>query len=525
MTIVQVRSGSLHGSFERGLHVFKGIPYAEPLGGSARWMPPKPRKPWKGTRDARNYGLSCQQFGKDRALLPFPKARYEYLKAIGNSSLQTTIEGDDCLLLNVWTPSVEPGAKLPVMVFIHGGGFVGGAANEVYDASRFAHKNVVAVVIQYRLGPAGFLHGSSMFDGEFCCDNRAFLDQICALQWMQDNISNFGGDPACVTLFGESAGAFAIYQLAASPMAKGLFHRGITMGGMPGTCAPAKEYHALTADVLKAAGIAPRDRKGLAILDEGARGRLQKNFSSLVFGKVKSTDYPTIHSNKGAAMGAAIGTPFLPQAPLHVYAEGTPNNIDLMLGTCKHDGRLFSLTLPLPKTASAYLFLRFLRGLLPGGDIEAMARNYRRHPQKDASVYERINNDAFYRMPTMRAAEAHAQGHPGKTFHYQLDYSSAIPGLGAIHAIDVALLFRTPPVNPLLFEDVETDALTDRMLDAWTSFAATGVPSSASMPRWKPYDVETRETMVFDRNTRAVQDLDGHLRQYWPSNPADRSKA
>jgi len=514
MTIVQLSSGPLRGSAEKGIHVFRGIPYAEPLQGAARWLPPQPRRPWSELRDATRYGPACMQFGS-RSALRFPKTRMAYLRALGGSIVLE--EGDDSLLLNIWTPSVDVGAQLPVMVWIHGGGFTAGAANSFYDAARFARKDVVVVVIQYRLGPPGFLHGSGLFSGELCADNRALLDQVCALQWVQQNIAAFGGNAVNVTLFGESAGAFAIYQLAASPRAKGLFHRAIAMGGMAQTCAPADDYHALTRDVLGEVGVAPGDDEALIALDSEQVKRLQAAIGKRIFRGKPMERYGVLGREKVSFLGAATATEFLPESPLDCYAKGTPNQIDLMLGTCRNDGGLFSLALPLPRSWSAKLFAPNLKGIVPGGDIVKMQACYRREMPDAAKgeVYDRVNNDAFYRMPTIRAAEAHAVGHPGRTYLYQLDYPCTLDGLGAIHGIDVALLFRTAPVDQLIGTDAETDALAEGMLAFWTQFAKTGRPSAPSMPVWQPFDSTTRSTMVLDRASRSVFDPDGHLRRYW----------
>ncbi len=514
MTIVRSTNGDVRGSLDHGIYAFKGIPYAESVGGMARWLPPQRRRPWKGQFDATEYGAACMQFGGGAApRLPGP--RRSYFMAAGG--LGPVVEGDDCLLLNVWSPSIDRNARLPVMVYLHGGGFSTGVAGDFYNASLFAAKRVVAVVIQYRLGPPGFLHGSGLFDGELCSDNRAFLDQIEALRWVQENIASFGGDPSCVTVFGESAGAFALYQLAASPLAKGLFHRGIAMGGMAGTCAPADEYHRLTRDVLKEQGISPGDGQALAALD---RERLQKVQADISAKTLRSADlerYGSISLGKVAYLGAATATEFLPQPPLSAYPAGTPNDIDLMLGTCAQDGNLFSLTLPLPMSLCAMVFSRYLSGLAPNRDMAAMRKHYAREMPGAGTgrIYQQINNDAFYRMPTIKAAEAHAAGHPGRTFHYQLDYASAIPRLGAIHGIDVALLFRTVPVRDLLRQDAATAALCDLMLEAWTAFAKTGKPGAPGLPEWQPFDTQRRATMVLDDACKLEFDLGGNLRRYW----------
>jgi carboxylesterase type B len=515
MSIVRVDSGEVLGSMDGGNHVFRGIPYAEPLDALSRWLPPKPRRPWEGIRDARAYGPGCPQFAGEGARLLFPGARSQY--ALATAGARPASEGDDSLLLNVWSASLDRDARLPVMVWIHGGGFANGAANEFYDGGGFADRGVVAVTIQYRLGPLGFLHGAGLFEGEVCADNRAFLDQLEALRWVHDNIAQFGGDPANVTLFGESAGAFAVYQLCASPQGKGLFRRAIAMGGMAGTCAPADEYHRLTRDALADVGVRAGDTQALASLDAKRLMRLHLAATRRALKPKHAEQYGSLSRAKVGFLGAATGTPFLPKPPLQTYPEGTPNDIDLMLGTCANDGALFSLLLPFLPALSARLFSQTLLDLMPGRDMQAVRSHYRRH-MRGASwrqVYDQINNDAFYRMPTLAAAAAHAGAHPGRTWHYQLDYRSSVPGLGAIHGIDVVLLFRPASGELLLAQDEGTAQLTKSMREAFTAFAKSGTPAAAGLPQWKPFERQTRYTMVLDRQSHLAADLDPHLREYW----------
>ncbi len=515
MTTVQLHNGALRGSVDSGVHSFKGVPYAEPLVGAARWKAPTPRGPWTGVRDATQYGPACMQFGKDGSRPWFPAARATYFKACGGEL--ALVEGDDCLILNVWTPSVDSAAKLPVMVWIHGGGFASGSANSLYDATRFARRDAVCVVIQYRLGALGFLHGSGLFANGVCEDNRAFLDQLCALRWVQENIAHFGGDASRVTIFGQSAGAFAVYQLAASPQAAGLFKRVIALGGMAGTCAPADEYHALTRDALQDISVACGDSQALIALDRAAIRKLHATVSRRIFSSKNPDQYGSLSRERIAFVGAATGTDFLPQSPLKTYGKGTANQIEMMLGTCAHDGQLFSLFLPLNKAICARLFSGNLKGLLPEGGLRAARQHYAQHMPgaSGTEIVEQINNDTFYRMPTIAAAEAHAAGNPGNTWLFQLDHESVVPGLGAIHAIDVALLFRTPPTDLLLSDDADTGALSDIMCDAMISFARDGKPVAVGMPAWAPYDTQTRATMVFDTPCRLETNMDEPLRRYW----------
>lgn len=524
MSTIHTPLGPIRGSVDDGIHVFKGVPYAEPLLGPAKWLPPCPRRPWAGVLDARHYGAACIQFGRN-GRLPFPHARRRYLAAI--DGFRRVVEGDDCLRLNVWTPTLDREARLPVMVWIHGGAFATGAANAFYDCSSFAREDVVAVAIQYRLGPLGFLHGAGLFDGGLCADNRGFLDQIAALEWIQNHIARFGGDPGRVTVFGESAGALAVYHLAASPLGKGLFRRAIAMGGMPGPSAPAHEHHQLARDALQDVGVAAGDHDALASLDCAALARLQNAAFKRMLHARDSHQYGSISRQGIIHWGAATDTAFLPQPPLANYRSGTPNDIDLLLGTCRNDGTLFALSSPLGRYLSARVFANHIGGLIPNGDLAALLAHYRAAMPGSGmrAVYEQVINDACFRQPTRQAAQAHAAAHPGRTWHYQLNCESAIPGVGAIHGIDVALLFRTAPGITLLRDTPETLELSTRMRKAFTTFARTGVPTAAGLPTWTPYDEKSRATMVLDHASELVSDLDGPLLGYWAPGRDSRSSA
>ena len=214
---VTVASGMLEGSVESGVSSFKGIPYAAPPVGDLPWRPPQPVTPWAGVRSATAYGSDCAQ-------LPFP----------GDAAPLGTPPAEDCLVLNVWRPAERPAEKLPVMVWIYGGGFVnGGSSPAVYDGSPFARRGVVFVSFNYRLGRFGFFGHPALAKESPSgpLGNYGYMDQIAALRWVQANIAAFGGDPGNVTAFGESAGGGSVLMLLTSPRAKGLFHRAIIESG------------------------------------------------------------------------------------------------------------------------------------------------------------------------------------------------------------------------------------------------------------------------------------------------------
>ena len=221
-SVVRIASGEIRGtSADDQTHVraFRGIPYAASTAGLNRWKPPQPVSPWEGIRDCTKFGPACPQ-------APYPKGTPYYREPEPQS--------EDCLSLNIWTAAADATERRPVMVWIHGGALTrGSGAIDIYDGTSLAQKGVVVVTINYRLGPLGFFAHPELSaeSKEHASGNYGFLDQIAALQWVRENIEAFGGDPHCVTIFGESAGALSVCVLAVSPLAKDLFHRAISESG------------------------------------------------------------------------------------------------------------------------------------------------------------------------------------------------------------------------------------------------------------------------------------------------------
>ena len=262
MAKVNVTQGAVKGIEAQGIHCFKGIPYAAPVSGENRWLPPRQPAHWSGVRDASQFGNICPQESPPNGWLA-GKAGRLFIKTLW----ETEPVGDDCLNLNVWTPSMDPDAKLPVMFWIHGGAFTTGSGSlPVYDGRNLAKKEVVVVSINYRLGLMGSFVAPGMFDDDFCGANRGFLDQLAALRWVNENIRGFGGDPENVTIFGESAGGQSIAVLLASPATKGLFKRAVAQSGTPEIGSTVSDHEHFSNDLLKAIGIQPGDRDSLTKL-------------------------------------------------------------------------------------------------------------------------------------------------------------------------------------------------------------------------------------------------------------------
>ena len=315
--IVKTAQGAVRGTQEVGISVFRGIPYAEPPVGKLRFRPPVVRQRWAGARDATTFGEIVPQ--TDEAAGAFDRMLLR----------DGVPQGDDCLNLNVWTP--DPGQTgLPVLVWIHGGSFLWGAgSNPVYDGATFARDGIVTVTINYRLGASGFLY----IGGRSGSGNFALLDQIAALRWVQDNIAAFGGDPARVTVAGESAGALCIGQLLAAPAARGLFRRAIMQSGGTHSHIGTEAASLVADEVLARLGVRMTDDDAIASITSpqllAAQMAAQPRATEVASNGVVSFD---LLANRFVIFGPTSGTDVVPERALLSIGRGVAKDIDLLVG-------------------------------------------------------------------------------------------------------------------------------------------------------------------------------------------------
>ncbi|MEU1053117.1 carboxylesterase family protein [Streptomyces sp. NPDC005876] len=488
--VVRTAGGAVRGRREDGLAVFRGIPFAEPPVGEARFAAPRPARRWDGTREAADFGPPPPQDLGPAA--PTPPA-----EAPG---------ADDWLTVNVWTPEPDPAARRPVMVWIYGGAYkMGHSGSPGYDARRIAADgDLVVVSFNYRLGMEGF----ARIEGAPA--NRGLLDQVAALEWVRENIAAFGGDPEQVTVFGESAGAGSIAALLAMPRAAGLFRRAVAQS-VPGT---------FFSDALA------RDIAG-ALAAEAGRKPTAQDLAAVPPGRLVAAGQALAAKMRGYAdrwgRAAPTVTPYspvvdgevLPALPWQALARGASAGVDLVVGHNRHEFRLFlALGGRLGKTDDerAASALRFFG---PGPDGEAAYRAA--YPDASAGeLFERVQTDWLFAEPTMRLAEAHLAG-GGRAHAYELTWSAPGGGgaLGACHALDLPLLFGTfgSDLGLLMFEGAEPSAearaLSARFRASWTAFARTGDPG------WPAYDTERRLVQVLDAEPAVVPYPEQTARRLW----------
>ncbi|MFF0474839.1 carboxylesterase/lipase family protein [Streptomyces sp. NPDC004284] len=480
MTVCRTRQGEVRGrTSPDGVSSFLGIPYAAPPFGAGRFREPAPPEPWTGVRDATAHGPTA------------PHA--PYAPPFDALIPDDGIPGEDCLNLNVWTPAPEPGAGLPVMVWLHGGAFSNGSGSaSAYDGGAFARDGVVCVTLNYRLGADGFLR----LPGR--PDNRGLLDQIAALTWVRDNIASFGGDPDRVTVFGESAGAMSIGALLSTEAARGLFHRAILQSGACHHFLRPPSAELIAARLAEKLGIEPTAEAFETVpLKEliPAQAELRA--------EVGADPDP-------AKWGEAVLN-MMPFEPVHpgLALPGPDRGVDLLIGSNREEYRLF-----LVPTERLRVF--------PESALRAMTAAYGLDPDEALPVYraaagpgatpgellDAVATDWFYRIPAIRLAESV----PGSYLYEFAWRSPQFDGdLGACHAVELPFVFdrlHDPSYAPMLGAH-PPQGLADAVHGAWVSFAKTGSPG------WKAYDRTTRTTMTFTGASAAVDDPRAEQRLLW----------
>lgn len=494
--VVETRSGALEGRRIGATDEFLGIPYAAPPVGPLRFRPPEPVASWPGVRPALTPGPACPQ---PPSALP---------------GMEPGPQHEACLFLNVTTPRAD-GGRRPVLVWFHGGGFTTGSASQaLYRGTRLAERgDVVVVTANYRLGALGFLHARSAdLPLEGACDNAGLLDQIAALRWVHENIAAFGGDPERVTIFGESAGGMSVATLLAMPGARGLFARAIAQSGAAQATydrdAAARVAHRLLAELGLEARSAERLRSVPAerLLEAQTRvvAALQRD-AFLVFAPVVEPET-------------------LPTHPLEAVARGAARDVPLLTGTTADEWRLFTFAVPGHRRLDTDGLRRRVAHRLERigrGDPAEILRVYSalRPGAAPWELFDAIETDRLFRMPALRLAEAQL-AHQPETFMYQFRWPSPAGHgrLGACHAVELPFVFGTldvPFVGRFSGSGPAAEALSRRVMDAWTAFARSGSPDGVCGQPWPRYEARARLTRIFAAADSVEADPEAETRRLW----------
>ncbi|MGF1583179.1 MAG: carboxylesterase/lipase family protein [Gemmataceae bacterium] len=475
--------------------IFRGIPFAKPPIGDLRFKPPEPVDPWDGELDCSRFQPACAQN-------PDP-LDYMWGEVLAPGS-------EDCLYLNVWTPSLK-GPGRPVLVWIHGGAFIIGSGRwQSYEGSRLVQRGqIVLVTINYRLGIFGFYHSSR---SEYArTANLGLLDQIAALKWVRDNITAFGGDPNNVTICGESAGAISVSCLLACPEAKGLFHRAICMSGAPSLVRSVDFAERVSSAFLRTANLGG----GQDLLNCPTEHLLQAQETLL-----EGADF------LGEMMfGPVVDGDVLPEPPLSAIEKGKAEDVALLTGTTLDEVRLWSLYNPILPWIPPRALNSWLRQL--GLDPHVVRQMYRevRPSLNWGQRTMAILGDALFWLPQIRLAEAQAR-HRDDTRMYLVTWQSPVRNgsLGAFHAVDESLLFGNldaPGQQYMVGTGSERECLSYAIQDAWIAFVRDGDPNNPLLPEWPAFQPEDRATMLLDCPNRVEHDPNRNLRELWEGLPFD----
>lgn len=487
--IVETASGKIRGALRHGVYAFKGVSYGADTGGANRFQPPKPIA-WAGVRDALRPGPRAPQ---NEALTTLPY--HLWLR-------DPTPVAEDCLVLNVFTASLEEASRRPVMVYLHGGGFtIGSGGAPGLDGGNLARRGVVLVTVNHRLNLFGHLYLGDAYGGKYLeSGNAGMLDLVAALEWVRTNIVRFGGDPDNVTIFGQSGGGSKVAALMAMPRAHGLFHKAIVQSAssLLSMCT-LDEADRNTQFFLSALGL---DRAELHRLHEVPAETLLKALPAGVRAAGQVDNYRPVVDGR-----------VLPCQPFDAVAVRLSADIPLMTGWCENEQRLAFAPTPGIYAMSAQEALAGTARMLGVGEADAakLMDVYRGGRPQDTpgDLYAQIFGDHRYRRSVTRAAECQATQGRAPVYMYLLQWKSPVLDglLRSSHTLCLPFAFANVELaTGITGAGADRQVLQEQMATAWVAFARSGHPGHASLPDWPPYGLAHRATMVFDLPSRLVDD-------------------
>lgn len=507
---VETAAGKVRGLREGGVEKFLGIPYGADTH-ATRFRPPAPPQSWSGVKDCTAFGAQAVQgvVGGSRpgTNVQLGGSLAQEVMRRFKATMETTPGSEDCLFLNVWTPEASSSRNLPVMVWLHGGGFaIGSGGDAQYEGSALAQRGNVVVTLNHRLNALGYLYLGAL-DPEFAdSGNAGTLDIVAALRWVRDNIGAFGGDPDNVTIFGESGGGAKVSAMLAVPAAQGLFHKAIIQSGPGLKMGDAAVAAQIGEQTLAALGLGKGDVRKLAEMDANAIVRAASEAGAKVPAGPMRTLSPVVDGRT------------LPAHPFDPTAPAISRDIPIIIGSTKDEATLFTAADPgFGKMSEEEARARFDQVLKDRGPATFAA--YKEHYPEDPPTYlfTSLLTQMTTWMDSIRLAELKAAQGGAGVYMYRVDWDLPILDgvLRSPHGTDVPLMFDTTERAPLIMgTDGQAKALAKIMSAAWSNFARTGNPSQPGLA-WPVYDAEERRTAIFDTESRIVADPDAPLRRFW----------
>ena len=492
----ETRYGKVRGLISSAIRQFKGVPYGASTAGSNRFKRPQHPAPWSGVRDCVGYGPASPQLpsdiGSDYARL----VQFDLNVALGGIS-------EDCLHLNIWTPGTGTGEKRAVLFSIHGGGFaLSSGNNPLYDGARLAYfGDVVVVTVTHRLASFGFLNLAARDSSGEWADAGAcgILDLVAALEWVRDNIENFGGDPKRVMVFGQSGGGWKVSALLGMNAARGLFHRAAIQSGSLLKHVPWDESARVSDTFCKKLSLGKAGLKEISSIPWTRLLAVQTEMGAHAFAPVLD----------GANFAA---DPFSPAAPLQSA------DVPLIVSTTLHDAGVF-----LDNFGLTEVELKALLRQRYGTNADRLLALYREHFPSNSPylLHTQMITDATFRRFANCQAERKADQARAPVFAYLWQWSSPAfdAKFGAAHAMDVPASFHNDREAILGAGSKDAQTMCSTLASAWVNFVKTGNPNNANIPQWPKFDATRRSTMIFGPDTQVVNDPYAEIRAFWANMP------
>jgi para-nitrobenzyl esterase len=483
--VVRTRRGPIRGEAEKGTLVFRGIRFAAAPVGRLRFRPPVAPTPWAEVRPALDFAPACPQ-----------------LVDIDPTENNNSVMAEDCLAVNVWTPKND-GVRRPVMVWIHGGGFIEGSArNSWYDGALLAKRGeVVVVTLQYRLGAWGFLELSELGGPEYAeSGNLGVLDQIAALQWVHDNIAAFGGDPQNVTLFGQSAGAGSAGILMVTPLAHGLFHRAILESGTPKELIDKTHSVEVSRAYIRSAGV-------------GSIEELQ-NLSMV---QVRDAQRKLFQTSFGSSFRPIVDGTVIKEWPMQVIEAGRAASVPLLLGTNLDEIRLWPALYDAALEQKPPNLLERQVAEIADSNAQAVIATYRELDVDYGDAVVHLIGDLLMRLPSIRLAEANSRFSPTYMYRFTYRSTSSYKKFRSSHGMELPFVFGViDELDAIVFvgRDPRRQTVMKRVQQAWINFARTGDPSQAGL-FWPKYEEKNRATLELGITSHVVNDPNSAERVLW----------